>query len=543
VNILTSLASAFTGRPRANTYGPSGYNGATTGRRMVGMGSTTRGVSSLAMADGPMLTARARKAVMDDPLMASCLTGFVAEVIGAGIRPHSKHSDPKIRRMLEKEFFLWTKQSSAARRIGSDGKPDSLQDFFTQQMLVCRNVVEAGEAFARLRPRLAADLSRSGLRVPLQIDLIEPEQLAYWRTSGDMSSPQNIIRASIEFDQIHQRVAYHFYREHPGDSTIWPNAYEIVRVPSQSVLHIMEFIRGSQIRGITPLAPILVAANDLDDFQDATRYRQKLGAYLFAWKKTLTPDDPNLLTSSVVGNDQADAGTSYTESQPGQLTILDSSANEEFGFYAHPGVDATYKDFVMIHQKVIATLNRVTYAMATGDVANANYSSSRIALLALRRIWRQWQKAVMDHQFNRPVWRAWCDAAALVGIIDPSDYQSNPEEYLNVEFLPDPWDWVDPSADVASIRAQVESCFTSREAEVSARGRDVEEVDAEIKRDHDREEALGLFPVYGASRVVIQGEPGDNGDDPGATAPASGGTAASKKTPAQQKEDLNNAGN
>lgn len=540
MSFAINLASAFVGRPLASSwdYGPSGFNAATNGRRMIGMGSTTRGVSSLALADGPMLTARSRKAVMDDPLMSSCVTGFVAEVIGAGIRPHSRHKDPKIRRTLEKEFFLWTKQSSAARRIGSDGKPDSLQDFFTQQMLVCRNVIEAGEAFARLRPRAAADLSRSGLRVPLQIDLIEPEQLAAWRMSADMASPLNIVRASIEFDQIHQRVAYHFFREHPGDSTIWPNAYEVVRVPSQSVLHIMEFVRGNQIRGITPLAPILVAANDLDDFQDATRFAQKLGSYLFAWKKTLTPDDPNLLTQNTVGNDVADAGSGYTESQPGQLTILDANANEEFGFYAHPGVADNYKDFVMVHQKTIATLTRVTYAMATGDVANANYSSSRIALLALRRIWRQWQKAVMDHQFNRPVWRAWCDAAALVGIIDASDYKANPEEYLNVEFLPDPWDWVDPAADVTSVRMQIESCLTSREAVVASRGRDVEEVDAEISRDHQREEDLGIFPVYGASRVVINGEPGDNGD----AAANSGAPATGKKAPPQKEEDAN-AGN
>ena len=533
MSFSVSLASAFTGRARASST--SGFNAATSGRRMIGMGSTTRGVSSLAMADGPMLTARARKAVMDNPLVASCVTGFIAEVIGAGIRPHSKHKDPDIRRMLEKEFFLWTKQSSASRRIGSDGKPDSLQDFFTQQALVCRNVVEAGEAFARLRPRLAADLSPAGLRVPLQIDLIEPEQLPAWRMSGDGMAPGNIMRAGIEFDQIHQRIAYHFYRDHPGDSSIWPNAYEVVRVPSQNVLHIMEFVRGNQIRGVTPLAPILVAANDLDDFEDATRYRQKLGAYLFAWKKTLTPDDPNLLVNSPGGTDIPPAGTDYVESQPGQLSVLDANSNEDFGFYAHPGVEATFKDFLMANQKIIATVARVTYAMATGDVSNANYSSSRIALLALRRIWRQWQKQVMDHQFNRPVWRAWCDAAALVGIINASDYRAKPEEYLNVEFLPDPWDWVDPQADVASVRMQIESCLTSREAEVASRGRDVEEVDAEIKRDHDREELLGLQPVYGASRVTIAGDPGDNADEAPATpSPAPAPAASSKAKPTQQ---------
>lgn len=508
-----NLAGAFLGRPSAMVWPTSGYNAATMGRRTISMGTSSRGVSSLALADGAMLLMRARKAAMDNPMAANGITSFVAEVVGTGIRPHSRHPDPDIRHTLEREFHLWTKQSSAARRVGPGGKPDSLQDFYTQEALVTRNVVEAGEAFARLRPRFASDLSPTGLRVPLQIDLIEPEQLAFWRMSGDVASPDNLVRGSIEFNAIHERVAYHFYREHPGDSTIWPNAFEIVRVPAQSVLHVMEFIRGNQVRGITSLAPILVQLSDLDDYDDAERMRQKLGAYLFAWKKTLTPDDPQLNTvETQVGNDAAPPGSAYTESAPGQITILDTNAGEEFGFYNHPGVANTYAEFMRVQHETASTILRVTYAMATGDVSRANYSSSRIALIALRRIWQQFQKSVIEHQFCRPVWSAWLDAAALAGVIDTADYRKRPEEYLNVEWLAQPWEWVDPQADAKTVRMGIESALTSRTREVAKLGRDVEQVDAEIKQDHDREAKLGIVPVYGMSRVTEVVPPGDNED-------------------------------
>jgi lambda family phage portal protein len=502
-----NLATAIF-RPSAITY-----NAATNGRRLISMGSSTRGVSSLALADGPLLTARARKAVMDNPIASSGITSFVAEVIGTGLRPHSKHSAPATRRLLEKEFGLWTKQSSATRRIGPGGKPDSLQDFYLQQALVCRNTQEAGEAFARLRPRLASDLSPTGLRVPLQIDLIEPEQLAFWRMTGDMASPDNIIRAGIEFNPIHERVAYHFYREHPGDSTIWPNAFDVVRVPSENILHIMEFLRGNQIRGITPLAPILISLTDVDDYDDAERLRQKLGAYMFAWKESLTPDDPQLQTVDGVGTDNAPDGSSYVEAQPGTMTMLDANAGEKFGFYAHPGVQNTYETFMRVQRQVQSTILRVTYDMATGDTSGSNYSRSRIRLIALRRIWQQYQKSVIEHQFCRPVWRVWLDAAALAGVINAADYRKNPDEYLNVEWLPQAWDWVDPEADVKSVRMQMESCLTSREEEVSKLSKNVEEVDAAIKRDHDREKELGIIPVFGASKVSETVPPGDNGDN------------------------------
>jgi len=529
-----NLVAALKGKPGAVTYNTSGYNAATNGRRMISVGSSTRGVSSLALADGPLLLARARKAAMDNPMAANGITSFVAEVVGTGIRPHSKHKDPDIRRTLEQEFHLWTAQSSAARRIGPDGKPDSLQDFYLQESLICRNMVEAGEAFARLRPRLASDLSRTGLRVPMQIDIIEPEQLAFWRMTGDMASPTNLIRAGIEFDQSHQRVAYHFYREHPGDSTLWPNAFEVVRVPAGSVLHVMEFIRGNQIRGITALAPILVQLSDVDDYDDAERMRQKLGAYLFGWKKTLTPDDPLNGATGTVGTDIAPAGTAYVESQPGQVNILDTNAGEEFDFYSHPGVASTYEAYKREQNRTIATVLRITYEMATGDMNQVNFASARIRLIALKRIWKQFQHSVMVHQFCRPVWRAWLDAAALAGVIDAADYRKNPEEYLNVEWLAQPWEWTDPIADVESIRKKIESALTSREAEITALGRDPEENDAAIARDHEREARLGIEPVYGNSRVNIQDSPGDNADiKAGPAVPADGSEPPTPAAPAK----------
>jgi lambda family phage portal protein len=505
-----AIASAFLGRPMAETT--SGYNAATRGRRTINFGATTRGVSSLALADGPMLTARARKTVMDNPVASTGVGAFIAEVIGTGLRPHSRHPDPAKRRAIEKEFSLWVPQSSAARRIGPGGKPDSLQDFFLQQQLVCRNVIEAGEAFARYRYRLASDLSPLGLRVPLQIDLIEPEQLAFWRMTGEQMAPGNIIRASIEFNQIHERVAYYFYREHPGDATIWPNAFEVTRVPAQEVLHVMEYLRGNQIRGITALASVLIALNDLDEFIDSTRMKQKLGAFLFAWKKSLQPDDSGYNAKGQVGTDVAPAGSQYVESQPGSVTILDANIAEDFGFHEPTGVPNTYEAYVRRELQQISSALRVTYDMLTGDNSSTTFMNARVRLIAIRRQWRQFQKAIIVHQFCRPVWREWIDAAALAGVIDAKDYRKKPEDYLAVEWLPQPWEWVDPVKDLLALRMEMESCLTSREAVVAGRGRDVDEVDAEIQRDHIREQQMGIEPIFGAYRITetIAEKPGDN---------------------------------
>jgi|SRR5579883_1262973 len=514
-----TLANAFLGRP----VGEGGYYGARLGRRTITMPASTRGATNLALADGPMLLARARGADLNNRLAHVGINAFVSEAIGTGIRPHSKHSDPAIRERIEREFALWAPQASAERRIGLDGKPDSLQDFWGIEALVCRGVAVAGEAFARLRSRRASDLSPTGLRVPLQLELIEPEQLAWWRMSCDGMLPGNIMRGGIEFDQVHQRVAYAFYRHHPGDASVWPNVYEVVRVPAGAVLHLVEFWQGAQVRGITPLAPILEALADLDDFDSAERLKEKLGAYLFGWRETNDPDMDPLQDQArgQVGNDPAPEGTGFVQSEAGQVTMLDTNKGEKFGFYAHPGVPGTYESFVRVQQQQIATAMRVSYDMLTGDMNQVNYSSARVRLIALRRMWQQFQQQVVVQQFCRPLWKAWLDAAALAGVIDVRDYRKRPEEYLNVDWTGQPWEWVDPVKDVQSVRMEIESALTSREAEVAKRGRRVEEVDAEIQRDHIREAKMSIVPVYGASRVTEVVPPGDNGDLAG-TEPAPG---------------------
>src|SRR5690242_5197437 len=137
------IASAFSGLMRAMVP-TSGYDAARMGRRTLSVGTSTRGAASLALSDGASLLARARKAEMDNPLVTSGLIGFGAEVIGRGMRPHFRHPDPDKRRQLEREWNLWAPQASAVRRVGPDGKPDSMQGVYLLQLLACRSVVQAG---------------------------------------------------------------------------------------------------------------------------------------------------------------------------------------------------------------------------------------------------------------------------------------------------------------------------------------------------------------------------------------------------------------
>ena len=174
-------------------------------------------------AGGPRLLARARELVVTNGYAANACEAFAANLVGDGIKPSSLIEDRDLRDRLQRLWLAWTDEADA----------DGLTDFYGLQAMVAREMFVAGECFVRLRPRRAED----GLTVPLQLQLLQSEMLPFEKT--ETAANGNRIRCGIEFDAIGRRVAYHFRRRHPGDSTdqgaVIP---ETVRVPAEDVLHV-----------------------------------------------------------------------------------------------------------------------------------------------------------------------------------------------------------------------------------------------------------------------------------------------------------------
>ena len=78
-----------------------------------------------------------------------------------------------------------------------------------------------------------------GLTVPLQLQMLPAEMLPLEQTGTAANG--NAIRQRIEFDRIGRRVAYHFFRRHPDDSTDPGLAGEVVCVPAAEVIHVVDF--------------------------------------------------------------------------------------------------------------------------------------------------------------------------------------------------------------------------------------------------------------------------------------------------------------
>jgi len=470
-----------------------GFDAGQHHRRLRGFQATRAHVNALIAASGPDITARARWLVRNNGYAVNAVESWAANTVGDGIKPISKIGDAARKEELQRLWLAWTDEADA----------EGLTDFYGLQRRAAREVFLAGEVFFRIRIRRAGD----GLSVPLQLQMLPAEMLPLEQTGIAVNG--NVIRQGIEFDRIGRRVAYHFFRRHPGDSTDPGLAGEIVRVPASEVIHVIDPVEGGQLRGVSKLAPAIVKLFLLDQYDDAELDRKKVAAMYAMFVTSPAPENP----LAPAEDDETPAGV---EISPGQIVRLDPGEDVTVGQPADSG--GTYEPFQYRTLLQISAALGIPYPYIANDMVKGNFSNSRLALIEFRRRVSAWQHSVMVYQLCRPVYARWMDAAVLSGALTLPGYEANRVQLLTADWLPTKWDWVDPLKDANAEIASIEAGLKSRTQAIAERGYDAEQVDREIAAERERERLLGLdfrrpgSPAQGVQAVPINDDDSEDND-------------------------------
>jgi len=458
------------GRPVPRRMLTADYEAASFGRRLASTwGTSTAGPNmSLAWTLGT-LRARSRQLVRNKDISSGAVDTWVSNLIGTGITPRWQIEDKALKKDLQDLWSDWIQESDA----------DGMLDFHGQQALAARAMVECGEALARLRIRRMED----GLAVPLQVQLLEPDHLD--ETYSGTAENGNPIRMGIEFNRIGRRVAYHLFRDHPGDGL---GSTERTRVPASEICHVYRPLRAGQLRGVPWMAPVILTLHELDQYEDAELVRKKTAA-MFGGFITQPYDEDDL--SPLGLSSGADAqGRDLVALEPGTFPVLDPGMDIRFAEPADVG--GQYEAWMTQQLRRIARGVGITYEQLSGDLRGVTYSSVRAALLEFRRFCKQIQLQVLAFQFCRRVAVMWMDLAVLSGVLPIRDYWYNRRKYLRITWRPDGWDWVDPWKDQKAEQLSVRCGFKSRAQVIAERGGDVDVVDRELADDNARADDLGL---------------------------------------------------
>ncbi len=417
---------------------------------------------------------RSRAACRNDGYGKGVIDKLVTNIVGTGIQPLSQAKDPEFRKAVQALWLRWTDESDA----------DGQLDWYGQQQQAVRAWLEAGECFARIRPRLPED----GLSVPLQVQILESEFCPH---TYSLWGPRAAVRAGIEFNGIGRRTGYYFYASRPQLDDI--NTSDLRRVPAESVAHLYDPLRPGQLRGVPHLTQALVKLNELSKYDDAALLRQQLGN-LFAAFVTRPAAIGDAETFHPLTGEPVETSTDskpMISLEPGIIQELDPG--EEVNFSDPPEVRG-YADFMRQQLYGVSAATGVPYETLTGDMRGVNDRTVRVILNEFRSRILSWQHHIVAFKLCTPIWRAWMGRVMLSGAlpIPAAAYRADPTPWLAVKWMPPRVPYIQPVQDIEAQQAAIRSGLTSRAAMVAEHGEDAEAIDEEQRIDNERADRLGL---------------------------------------------------
>ncbi|MGF1464124.1 MAG: phage portal protein [Maricaulaceae bacterium] len=410
---------------------------------------TTTAVNATSVHAASALAARrGTHFAFNDPVAARIADAWCASLLGeTGPRPQLTEFDKALAAPLERGFARW------ARRAGVND-----DDLLSLAYQAVRSMVIEGEAFLHL----------TDLDGRLRLTLLDSNQVNRSLTR-ELASGGRIVQG-VEFDAAGIIAAYHVLPEPPASP--FPQNLTAQRIDAADILHVFRPLTAGQVRGLTWLTPVMTVLAEIGSIRDAQLARARVSALFAGFVR-----DPD---GGAAGLDANDGAFLEGGLEPGVLKILRPGQDITFSAPAQTG---DIPDFLKSQLHAVAAGVGLTYAQLTGDLSDANYSSTRAGALEHRRLAGALQRQTIGPRFYAPIWRRWALLQALRGEMDAETFDADPDALLDADWLWPGWAQVDPLKEAQADIAAVTAGLKSRREVIAARGRDPDAVLDEITQD------------------------------------------------------------
>lgn len=434
------------------------YDGATKGRR--GHGWRAQGLSANSEIDSDLHTLRNRSRDLrrNNAYIFRAVQAITNNVTGTGIKVQINN---KVKAKQKKLRNLWSSWADTTN-IDYDGRMNISQ----MQNMIMDAVVESGEVIVR---RWFTNDSQ----FPVKLQLLESDFINDSFSSFVDKETGNKIIQGIEFDPDGNRVAYHLYKTHPGNTNlrIVSGSFESIRVPAQDIIHIYRSDRPGQIRGVPWAAPVMLNVKDLDDYEDAQLIRQKIAACFTAFIKDMDTGDG--LTESEIDD--------ISNLEPGVIEKLSSGKDITF---ANPPTVQNYNEYItqMLHK--VATGMGVSYEVLSGDLSQVNFSSARMGWLEFQRNIKNWQNNLIISQFLEETFKYFTELSVLSGMNLAGS---------TVKYIAPRREMIDPTKETAALVKGIRGGLHNLNDVLLELGKDPEEWIEQRKLDNEALDLAGII--------------------------------------------------
>lgn len=292
------------------------------------------------------------------------------------------------------------------------------------------------------------------------------------------------IRMGVEFDAWMKPRAYHLrVFEHSADMH-GTATRRYLRVDAAEILHLFVAEDIDQWRGVPWPYVGLRDARHLDQFDEAALVAANVGAAKMGFFQQKDPEaGPPIGGTDEDGAGYAEApGDFVSEATPGTFDIVPDGY--ELKEYDPTYPNEVYDPFTKNVLRRLSTGLLVSYHGLSGDLSNVNFSSIRSGTLDEREMWKMLQAFYIESKelvFGRWLARAMVKDADLRRLPYSQFDRFNMPVYFGRR-----WDWVDPRADAMADKEAVALSTKSRAQIIRERGRDPDEVWAELDAEAER---------------------------------------------------------
>ncbi len=455
-----------------------GYDGARSDRLSDDWNPGALPPNLLHRMDAGLLRQRARDLVRNNPLAASAINCFAANVINTGIAP-------RIAPELWPAWELWQRSEADVTRR---------QTFYSLQETLLREVLVGGGCLVHYvdvdRRRNRGQRRR---RLPLAVELLPEERFCEQQDAFARAGTrpgQNPIVRGVELDRhTSEPLAYWVWPALPGELGTVQMAP--VRLPAEECRYAFSCRELGQVRGITALAPAIVWLWRLGYYQENELMSSAI-ASCYALAITTLDDDPQGL-GNAEGEDATDFNGNLMERvEPGTILRLQPGEDAKGIAPGHPNGQA--EPWLRLITRSIAAALDLSYQELMRDTAEANFSAARFQANADQIRFRRLQTFVIDH-FAQPTYERWLTAETLAGTQNfptPQALVAGEAELTTVKWRTPGWRSMDPETDAKALAIELKNGVTTRDDYLSTRGQDYEEVFDQLEREDELAEQKGL---------------------------------------------------
>ncbi len=437
---------------------------------------------------------RARDLERNSDIAEGIVLAYERNVVGTGFRLQGRvlksdlSEDEEMNRKLE---LLW-KDWCRPRNCDVTGQ----QSFSEIMRMVVRRMRVDGGIFI-------IKTYTEGGPVPLCLQAREVDELDT-NLSNRLPNGNRIVGGK-ELDRHNKPVAYHFKQYTPDG--YYTGATE--RIEAKRVIDLFIKRRPTQIREMSPMAVSIPRVKEANEFMEAVGVKERVAACLSAFIVRATPGAGQIGRIS-----QKDNGSSaYTGRTLTPGMMFELQPGEDVKTVIPPNGATNARDFVSVQQRMAGAGQGLSYEVISRDMSQVNYSSARQGLLEDQVTYKILQQYLIDH-FLTEVYTDFVISAVLSNAVVIKDFWQDKERYLQHEWIPPGWSWIDPLKEALGNQKALDSNLDTLARVCAASGLDWREVMEQRARELKLMKDLGIVVEKGGNTFAEQNqEPNQSGSD------------------------------